>query len=69
MKKLGDLFSEVNQIILWEGNEYAVGFYNKNDSNSQGNTAISIITDKLLAFHKIRLINKTILICDENDMV
>lgn len=39
MIKLGDLFGEVNQIILSEGKVYAVGFYNKNNSNSTGNTA------------------------------
>lgn len=39
MIKLGDLFGEVNQIIISEGNIYAVGFYNKNNSNSTGHTA------------------------------
>ncbi len=48
MIKLGDLFGEVNQIILSEGNTYAVGFYNKNDSNSTGNTACYWINGELV---------------------
>lgn len=39
MIKLGELFGEVNQIYLAEENIYAVGFYNKNGSNSTGHTA------------------------------
>ena len=39
MVKLGELFGEVNQIYVTEENIYAVGFYNKNDSNSKGHTA------------------------------
>jgi hypothetical protein len=39
MIKLGELFGEVNQIYLAGENIYAVGFYNKNDSNSTGHTA------------------------------
>ena len=37
--KLGDLYGQVNQIILSEESIYAVGFYNKNNSNSIGNIA------------------------------
>lgn len=39
MIKLGELFGEVNQIYLAGENIYAVGFYNKNNSNSTGHTA------------------------------
>ncbi|MEH6659958.1 hypothetical protein [Leeuwenhoekiella marinoflava] len=37
--QLGSLFGEVNQITVNKGDVYAVGYYNKNDSNSTGNTA------------------------------
>ncbi|MFD2826535.1 hypothetical protein ACFSYG_08620 [Leeuwenhoekiella polynyae] len=37
--QLGSLFGEVNQITVNAGDVYAVGYYNKTDSNSTGNTA------------------------------
>ncbi|WP_157757624.1 hypothetical protein [Pseudalgibacter alginicilyticus] len=36
---LSNLYGEVHQIIVSESDVYAVGFYNKSNSNSTGNTA------------------------------